>query len=65
MPKELFWLMDEYSIPHKSFRNQPAHHDTKSLMSEYYATLSEEEKKMVYKQFVYEELEFYYESHLS
>ena len=59
MPEELFRIMDKYNIPYESFRNQPAPHDTKLLMSEYYATLSEEEKKMVYK-FIHEELEFYY-----
>ena len=59
MPKELFRILDKFNIPHDSFKNQPAQHDTKSLMSKYYAKLSEEEKKMVHK-FVHQELEFYY-----
>ena len=59
MPGELFRLLDRFNIPHDSFRNEPAPHDTRTLMSAYYATLSEEEKKMVYK-FVHQELEFYY-----
>jgi len=59
MPEEFDRLFKKFNIPNNSFRNQPGHHDTASLMPRYYATLSEEEKKMVYK-FIHEELEFYY-----
>ena len=59
MPEELFRLLDRYNISPDSFRNEPAPHDTRSLMSQYYATLSKEEKKMVHK-YIHEELEFYY-----
>ena len=60
MPKEFDRLFEKFNIPNNSFKGQDvAHHDTGSLMPSYYATLSEEEKKMVYK-FVHQELEFYY-----
>jgi len=59
MPEDLFRLLDRFDIPHDSFKNQPAPHDTESLMTKYYGSLSEAEKKMVYK-FVHQELEFYY-----
>ena len=59
MPAEFDHLFEKFNIPQDSFRNQPAHHDTSSLMPKYYARLSESEKKMVY-QFAYSEMEFYY-----
>ena len=59
MPEEFDRLFKKFNIPHESFRDQPAHHNTASLMPKYYAKLSKAEKKMVYK-FVHQELEFYY-----
>ncbi|XP_065889096.1 carbohydrate sulfotransferase 14-like [Dysidea avara] len=59
MPAEFDRLFEKFNIPQDSFRNQPAHHDTGSLMPKYYAKLSESEKKMVY-QFAHSEMEFYY-----
>ena len=59
MPEEFDRLFKKFNIPNDSFKNQAAHHDTGSLVPEYYAKLSKTEKKMVQK-FVYQELEFYY-----
>ena len=59
MPEEFDRLFKKFNIPNNSFRNQPAHHDTGSMMPRYYAKLSDTEKKMVYN-FVHQELEFYY-----
>ena len=59
MPAEFDHLFEKFNIPQDSFRNQPAHHDTGSLMPKYYAKLSESEKKIVY-QFAHSEMEFYY-----
>jgi len=59
MPAEFDRLFEKFNIPQDSFKNQPSHHDTGSLMPKYYAQLSESEKKMVY-QFAHSEMEFYY-----
>ena len=60
MPKEFDQLFKKFNIPNNSLKGQEiVHRDTGSLMPRYYATLSKEEKKMVFK-FVHQELEFYY-----
>jgi len=58
MPEEFDRLLVKMNIS-QGYRNQASHHHTTSLMTKYYAKLSEAEKKMVYK-FVHQELEFHY-----
>ena len=36
MPEELFRILDKFNIPHDSFNDQPAQHDTRSLMPKYF-----------------------------